>query len=57
MQDLTNCKINQRDNELVAQLTLSILKKAAQYEQRIENIKTLMKFTPSKQSDKKKKIN
>ena len=57
--DLTNCKINQRDNELVAQLTLSILKKAAQYEkQRIQKYKKENPYevsTPSKQSDKKKK--
>ncbi len=56
--DLSNCKINQRDNELVAQLTLSILKKATQYEkQRIEKNKRENPYevsTPTKESDKKK---
>ena len=56
-QDLTNCKINQRDNELVAQLTLSILKKAAKYEkQKIEKNKKENPYevsTPSKKNNKK----
>ena len=56
-QDLTNCKINKRDNELVAQLTLSILKKAAKYEkQKIEKNKKENPYevsTPSKKDNKK----
>jgi len=43
-QNLTNCKVNQRDNELVSQITLSILKKASQYEK--ENINKYKKENP-----------
>ncbi len=38
--DLTNCKVNQKNNELTSQITLSILKKASQYEkERIDKYK------------------
>lgn len=42
--DLTNCKVDQRDNELVSQLTLSILKRASQYER--ESIDKYKKENP-----------
>ena len=42
--DITNCKVNQRDNELVSQLTLSILKRASQYER--ESIDKYKKENP-----------
>jgi hypothetical protein len=42
--DKTNCKVDQRDNELVSQLTLSILKRASQYER--ESIDKYKKENP-----------
>ena len=38
--DLTNCRVTKKNNELVSEITLSILKKASQYEkERIEKYK------------------
>ena len=38
--DLTNCRVNKKNNELVSEITLSILKKASLYEkERIEKYK------------------
>ncbi len=57
--DLTNCKVNQKDNELVSQLTLSILKRASLYEK--ESINKYKKenpyelSTPTKEKDLPKK--
>ena len=57
--DLTNCKVTQKDNELVSQITLSILKKASQYEkERIDKYKKENPYevsTPTKQRDLPKK--
>ena len=54
--DLTNCRVDQRDDELVAELTLSILKKASRYEkERIDKNRKENPYTystPTKQSDK-----
>ena len=53
--DLTNCKVNKKNNELVAQITLSILKKASQYDkERIEKYKKENPYevsTPTKKKD------
>ncbi|MDC3035786.1 DUF3576 domain-containing protein [Candidatus Pelagibacter sp.] len=58
-QNLINCSINKQNDDLVAELTLSILKKASIYEtQRIEKYKKENPYvlsTPSKERDKKKK--
>ena len=58
-QDLTNCKVTQKDNELVSEITLSILKKASQYEkERINKYKKENPYevsTPTKESDRPKK--
>ena len=58
-QDLTNCKVTQKDNELVSEITLSILKKASQYEkERINKYKKENPYevsTPAKESDRPKK--
>ena len=58
LQDLSNCRISKKNDQLVSQLTLSILKKASQYEKdRIEKNKKDNPFiisTPTKESDKKK---
>ena len=52
--DLTNCRVNKK-NELVSEITLSILKKASQYEkERIEKYKKDNPYevsTPTKESD------
>ena len=57
--DLTNCKVTQKDNELVSQITLSILKKASQYEkERIDKYKKENPYevsTPTKERDLPKK--
>tara|TARA_B100000900_G_scaffold415737_1_gene446916 strand:+ start:90 stop:680 length:591 start_codon:yes stop_codon:yes gene_type:complete len=56
--DLTNCSINKRNNDLVAELSLSILKKAAIYEkQYIEKNKprTPYKYSKPKRRDNTKK--
>ena len=57
-QNLTNCSINKQNDDLVAELSLSILKKAAIYEkQRIEKYKKENPYEiskPTKGSDKKK---
>tara|TARA_B100001057_G_scaffold385857_1_gene392685 strand:- start:5813 stop:6391 length:579 start_codon:yes stop_codon:yes gene_type:complete len=56
--NLTNCKVNKKNDELVSQLTLSILKKASLYEKnRIEKNKKDNPYTyttPTKEADKKK---
>ena len=53
--NLTNCQVNQRNNELVSQLTLSILKKASKYEkEKIEKYKKENPYevsTPTKERD------
>ena len=58
-QDLTNCKVTQKDNELVSEITLSILKKASQYEkERINKYKKENPYevsTPTKERDLPKK--
>ncbi len=58
--DLTNCSISKKNNELVAELTRNILRKATIYEkQRLEKYKKENPYdtvsTPTKESDKKKK--
>ena len=57
--DLTNCKVSQKDNELVSEITLSILKKASQYEkERINKYKKENPYevsSPTKQRDLPKK--
>ena len=57
-QNLTNCSVNKQNDDLVAELSLSILKKAAIYEkQRIEKYKKENPYEvskPTKGSDKKK---
>ena len=57
--DLTNCKVNQKNNELASEITLSILKKASQYEkERIDKYKKENPYevsTPTKKSDRPKK--
>ena len=56
--DLSNCRVNKKNDDLVSQLALSILKKASQYEkERIENYKKENPYivsTPTKEADKKK---
>ena len=56
--DLTNCIVNKKNNELKDQITLSILKKASQYEkERIEKYKKENPYeysTPTKKEDKNK---
>tara|TARA_Y100000768_G_C23973233_1_gene681652 strand:+ start:946 stop:1485 length:540 start_codon:yes stop_codon:yes gene_type:complete len=56
--DLANCKINKKNDELSSQLQLSILKKASLYERnRIEKYKKENPYilsTPGKQEDAKK---
>ena len=53
--DLTNCRVNKKNNELVSEITLSILKKASLYEkERIEKYKKDNPYevsTPTKESD------
>ena len=53
--NLTNCKVNQRNNELASQITLQILKKASQYEkERINKYKKENPYevsVPTKKSD------
>ena len=53
--DLTNCRVNKKNNELVSEITLSILKKASLYEkERIEKYKKDNPYevsTPTKQRD------
>ena len=57
--DLTNCKVTQKNNELVSEITLSILKKASQYEkERITKYKKENPYevsTPTKERDLPKK--
>ena len=57
--NLTNCKVSQKDNELVSEITLSILKKASQYEkERINKYKKENPYevsSPTKQRDLPKK--
>ena len=57
-QNLTNCSVSKQNDDLVAELSLSILKKAAIYEkQRIEKYKKENPYEiskPTKGSDKKK---
>jgi len=57
--DLTNCKVSQKNNELVSEITLSILKKASQYEkERINKYKKENPYevsSPTKQRDLPKK--
>ena len=52
---LTNCKVNQKNNELASQITISILKKASQYEtERIDKYKKENPYevsTPTKERD------
>ena len=56
--DLTNCSVNKKKNDLVDQITLSILKKASQYEkERIEKYKKDNPYevsTPTKKEDQPK---
>ncbi len=53
--DLTNCRVNQKNNELASEITLSILKKASRYEkERIEKYKKENPYevsTPTKEKD------
>ena len=53
--DLTNCRVSKKNNELVSEITLSILKKASLYEkERIEKYKKDNPYevsTPTKQRD------
>ena len=53
--DLTNCRVTKKNNELVSEITLSILKKASLYEkERIEKYKKDNPYevsTPTKESD------
>ena len=53
--DLTNCRVNKKNNELVSEITLSILKKASLYEkERIEKYKKDNPYevsTPTKKRD------
>ena len=53
--DLTNCRVSKKNNELVSEITLSILKKASLYEkERIEKYKKDNPYevsTPTKESD------
>ena len=53
--DLTNCRVNKKNNELVSEITLSILKKASLYEkERIEKYKKDNPYevsTPTKERD------
>ena len=57
--NLTNCKVSQKDNELVSEITLSILKKASQYEkERINKYKKENPYevsSPTKERDLPKK--
>ena len=57
--DLTNCRVTQKNNELVSEITLSILKKASQYErERINKYKKDNPYevsTPTKEKDLPKK--
>ncbi len=54
-QNMTNCKINQNNNELVAELKMNILKKASRYEKDlIEKNKKQNPYKMSKPSKKKK---
>jgi hypothetical protein len=57
--DFSNCKVNQKNNELASQITLSILKKASQYEnERLDKYKKENPYevsTPTKESDRPKK--
>ena len=52
---LTKCKVNQKNNELASQITISILKKASQYEtERIDKYKKENPYevsTPTKERD------
>jgi hypothetical protein len=52
---LSNCKVNQKNNELASQITISILKKASQYEvERINKYKKENPYevsTPTKERD------
>jgi hypothetical protein len=52
---LSNCKVNQKNNELASQITLSILKKASRYEtERIDKYKKENPYevsTPTKERD------
>ena len=52
---LSNCKVNQKNNELASQITISILKKASQYEtERIDKYKKENPYevsTPTKERD------
>ena len=54
-ESLSNCKVNQKNNELASQITLSILKKASQYEtERINKYKKENPYevsTPTKERD------
>ena len=54
-ESLSNCKVNQKNNELASQITLSILKKASQYEtERIDKYKKENPYevsTPTKERD------
>ena len=56
-QNLSNCSVKKTDNELVAELSLNILKKAASYEtQELKKKKSKpYKFSKPKRKDKKKK--
>ena len=52
---LSNCKVNQKNNELASQITISILKKASRYEtERIDKYKKENPYevsTPTKERD------
>ena len=54
-ESLSNCKVNQKNNELASQITTSILKKASQYEtERIDKYKKENPYevsTPTKERD------
>ena len=58
-ESLSNCKVNQKNNELASQITVSILKKASRYEtERIDKYKKENPYevsTPTKERDLPKK--
>ena len=54
-QNLTNCNINQKNDNLVAELKLNILKKASRYEkERVEKFKKENPYNVSTPNDNKK---
>ena len=59
-ESLSNCSVNQKNNEVASQITMSILKKASRYEkERIDKYKkkTHMKFLLPQKKETSLKIN